>query len=103
MTGASASSQPTYKEEGEGEEEREKEIVDVLESYSKDLYEIFNQSHSPATSTGVLSQSSSPQPSCFEGAALLLDEIGIQRKPKSSLLDLIESQPGRDAPDRLLH
>ena len=99
-TGASASSQPTHKEEGEGDEEREKEIVDVLESDSKDLYEIFNQSHSPATSTGVLSQSSSPQPSRFEGAALLLDEMGIQRKPKSSLLDLIESQPGRDAPGK---
>ena len=41
-TGASASSQPTHKEEGEGDEEREKEIVDVLESDSEDLYEIFN-------------------------------------------------------------
>ena len=41
-TSASATSQPTYKEEGEGEEEREKEIVDILKSDSEDLYKIFN-------------------------------------------------------------
>ena len=29
--------------------------------------------------------------------------MGIQRKPKSSLLDLIESQPGRDAPRKVTH
>ena len=93
-TGASASSQPTHKEE------KEKEIADVLELDLEDLYEIFNQSHSLTTLTGVLGQSSSPQSSCFEGAALLLDEMRIQCRTKSSLLDLIKSQLGRDAPSR---
>ena len=43
---------------------------------------------SPETSASDLSLSFSP----------IFDEMGIQRKQKSNLLDLIESQPGRDAP-----
>ena len=44
-TGTFVSSQPTNKEEGEGEVEKEKEIVDVSEWNSKDLYEVFDQPH----------------------------------------------------------
>ena len=102
-TDAFASSQPSNKEEGEGEEEKEKEIVDVSESDSKDLYEVFNRPSSPVTLTGVLGQSSPSQFDGFEGAALLLGEMGIQRKQKSTLLDLLKSQPGRDAPNKAPH
>ena len=52
------------------------------------------------TSTGVLGQSSLPQSSHSEGAALLSDEMGIQRKQKLTFLDLLEFQPGRDAPNK---
>ena len=33
-----------------------------------------------------------------EAGIVALDKMGIQRKSKRSLLDLIESQPGKDAP-----
>ena len=56
-----------------------------------DLYEVFNQPLSLVTSTGVLSHSSPPQFSCFEGATPLSDEIGIQRKQRSTLQELLES------------
>ena len=71
-TGAS-SSQPTLREEeAEG---REEEVVEV--SDPSDDFGIFDQSiHSG------------------EG----LDEMGIQRKPQRSLLELMEGQPGKSAP-----
>ena len=74
--------------------------MDVSESNSEDLYEVFNQPLFPVTSTGVLGQSSLPQSSRFEGAALLSNEMETQRKQKSTLLDLLESQPGRDVPNK---
>ena len=76
--------------------------MDVSESDPEDLYEVFNQPPSPVTSTGVLGQLSPPQSSRFEKAAFLLNEIGIQRKQKSTLLDLLKSQPSRDAPNKAL-
>ena len=54
---------------------------------SKDEFEVFNQILSPEVSNPNLGPPFSP----------LIDEMGIQHKPKSSLLDLIKSQPGRDA------
>lgn len=41
-TGTSVSSHPTNEEKDKGEEEKEKKIVDVLESDSEDLFEAFN-------------------------------------------------------------
>ena len=78
LTGVATSSHPTNIEE--------EEVVEVPDS--EDEFEVFNQALSPDTSTPNLGPPSSST----------LDEMGIQRKPKSSLLDLIESQPGRDAP-----
>ena len=54
-------------------------MVEVLDS--EDEFEVFNQALSPKTTIPDLRPPSSPT----------LDEMGIQRKPKSSLLDLIES------------
>ena len=95
--GEATSSQPSNKEEDE-EEERQKEVVDV--SDLEDLYEFFDQPLSPDTPTGDLGQFSQPQPSRFEKVTLLEDEMGIQRKPRSSLQELLESQSGKDAPTK---
>ena len=74
--GASSTSKPTDKEE----------VVKVLEF--EDEFEAFNWPLSPEALSPDLDPPFSP----------LLDKIGIQRKPKSSLMDLIESQSGRNAP-----
>ena len=61
---------PILQEEQEGEEEQEEQgFVDLTESV--DEFEVFNQSSSPKS---------------------LLEEMGIQRKPQKSLLELIENQ-----------
>ena len=82
ITGVSISSRPTNTEQ--------EDVVEVLDS--KDDFEVFNQALSLETSTSDLGQSFS----------LTLDEMGIQHKPRSSLLDLIESQPGKDAPGKAI-
>ena len=97
MFGEVASSQPSSKEEDE-EEERQKEVVDI--SDSDDLYEFFNQPLSLETSTGDLDQFFQPQSSHLKGVTLLSDEMGIKRKQRSTLQELLESQPGRDAPGK---
>jgi len=67
---------------------QEEEVVEVADS--EDEFEIFNRALSLEISNPDLSPPFSP----------IIDEMGIQRKPKSSLLDLIESQLGRDAPGK---
>ena len=61
-------------------------MVEVADS--EDEFKVFNRELSPEASNLDLGPPFSP----------LINEMGIQHKPKSSLLDLIESQPGRDAP-----
>ena len=76
-TGAS-SSQPTLREEEveekEEEEEEEEEVVEL--SDSSDDFGIFDQS---------IRSEEDP------------DEMGIQRKPQRSLMELMENQPGKNA------
>ena len=64
-------------EEEEEEEESPEEVVDLLDSSNK--FEVFNQTQSPED---------------------ILDEIGIQRKPQKSLMELIEDQLRRGAPGK---
>ena len=77
---------PQEEEEEEGElkeEEEEKspeEVVDLSES--SDEFEVFNRTQSPED---------------------ILDEMGIQRKPQKSLMELIEHQPGRGASRKSTH
>ena len=78
-----SSSQPALREEEveekeeEEEEEEEEEVVEL--SDSSDDFGIFNQPiHSEED----------------------LDEMGIQRKPQKSLMELIENQPGKNAPGK---
>ena len=74
-----ASSSQLILEEGEERKEEEEEkgsegIVDLTNSL--DEFEVFNQSPSPES---------------------ISEEMGIQRKPQKSLMELIEDQPGRGA------
>ena len=70
-----SSSPPVPQEEEEGEEEKEEEaFVDLTDSL--DEFEAFNQPPSPKS---------------------LPKEMGIQRKPQKSLMELIEDQPRKGA------
>ena len=77
--------------EEEEEEEKEKESEEVVDlSDSQDEFEVFNRPLSlESTSADLIHQQ--------EAGIVAFDEMGIQRKSKRSLLDLIESQPGKDA------
>ena len=72
-TGVATSSRPT------NIEEEEEEVVEVPNF--EDEFEVFNQALSPEISIPDLDPPFSP----------ILDEMGIQHKTKSSLLDLIKS------------
>ena len=66
-----SSSQPVLEEEEEGEEEEERspeEVVDLSDSSNE--FEVFNQTLSPK---------------------YVFDEMGVQRKPQRSLMELIEN------------
>ena len=63
---------------------KEGEVLEVADS--EDEFEVFSQALSPKISHPDLGPPFSP----------IIDEMGIQRKPKSSLLDLIKSQPRKD-------
>ena len=78
------SSQPSTKEE-EG-------IVKV--SNSEDDFEIFNQPLFPETPSGDLGHPPPTQASQAQGNSPLLEDMGIQRKPKAGLLAVMESQVG---------
>ena len=64
-----SSSLPVLQENEEGEEEGFVDLTDSL-----DEFEVFNQPSSPKS---------------------LPEEMGIQRRPQKSLMELIEDQPGR--------
>ncbi|KAL0014907.1 hypothetical protein SO802_001976 [Lithocarpus litseifolius] len=89
---ASRASHPSAAEEFRPEipssQRGEEGVVDILES--EDAFEVFGQDLS--TEGPILD----PVPPSTETH----DEMGIQRKPRSSLLDLIESQPGRAEPPK---
>ena len=89
-------SQPVVKEKEEEKEEEEEEeepegIVDL--SDSQDEFEVFNQPLSLESTSADLDHQQ-------QVGIITLDEMGIQRKSKRSLLDLIESQPRKDAPGK---
>ena len=74
ISAGASSSQLTLREEEVGEREEEEEIVELSDSL--DDFEIFDQS--------IRSEEDS-------------DEMGIQRKPQRSLMELMEGQPRKDA------
>ena len=74
-----SSFRPVIKEEKKEKEEKGEKIVDL--SDSEDNFDVFDQALSLDTSVFNLGHSFTSVP----------DEMGIQQKPKSNLLDLIES------------
>ena len=93
-----SSSQPILQEEEEEEEKEEEEeegnpeeIVTLLESLNE--FEVFNQSPS---SEDLSADIDSQQ----QVDIIISNEMGIQRKSQRSLMDLIESQLGRDVPGK---
>ena len=90
-----SSSQPILLEEEEEKEKEEEEHPEgaLALSDSSDEFEVFNQPLSPeSTSADVDYQQ--------QVDVITSDEMGIQRKSQRSLLDLIESQLGKDAPGK---
>ena len=69
-------------------------------SNSNDLYEVFDKPLLPEALTGDLGQSSQPLHSHFEEVASSEDEMGIQRKPRSTFQELLDSQLGRNTPTK---
>ena len=62
-------------------------------SESSEEFEVFNQ---PPSFEDI----SADLDSQLQGDIITSNEMGIQRKNRRSLMDLIESQPGRDAPGK---
>ena len=77
------------------EEEEKEEVVKV--SDFEDEFDIFNQILSPEASPGDLGFPSLAQSSPHQEAASTSNEMGIQRKQRSTLQELLESQPGGKA------
>ena len=76
-----SSPSPILQEEEEGKEEQEEQgFVDLIESVEE--FKVFNQLSSPKS---------------------LSEEMGIQRKPQKSLLELIENQPRKGGLGSLLN
>mgnify|MGYP000940852843 CR=1 FL=1 len=80
---------PTKEEEG---------IVEV--SDSKDDFEVFNRPSSPEIPSGDLNHPLPAQASQAQGDSPLLEDMGIQRKPRADLLAVMESQTGDKAPEK---
>ena len=78
------------------EEEKEEEVVEV--SDSKDEFEVFNQPLSPKALTSDLGHPFLAQSNQHQGVTSIPNDIGIQRKLRSTLQELLESQPGENTP-----
>ena len=79
---AASPSQPaTTKEEGG--------VVEV--SNSKDNFKVFNQPQSPEEFTGDFSHLPPIEVSLTQGDLFIPEAMGIQRKPRAGLLDVMES------------
>ena len=77
----------------------EEEVVEV--SDSEDQINVFNQPLSPEVSLGDLGFSSPAQSNHYQEATNTSDEMGIQRKQRSTLQELLESQPEGHAPGKV--
>ena len=80
-------SQPAIKEE---------EVVEVLDF--EDDFEVFNRPQSPEALTGDFSHLPLAQLSQTQGDSSVPKAMGIQRKPRASLLEIMKSQAGGEAP-----
>ena len=80
---------------GRRRKRRRKSEGDHNLSESSEEFKVFNQ---PPSSEDIAADLDSQQ----RGDTITFDEMGIQRKNQRSLLDLIKSQPGRDASGKFM-
>ena len=61
---------------------------------SKDDFEVFNRPESPKVPAGDFSHLPSAQVSLTQGDPSIPEAMGIQRKPRTGLLEVMKSQVG---------
>ena len=88
---------PVVEEEDEKAEKGE-EVVEL--GLSKDKFEVFNRAQSSEGPFGDLGDLNCTEVDFPFSKTPLEEDMGIQRNQKTSLLDLIESQPGRETQGR---
>ena len=91
-------SQPTTKGEEEEKEKEEEKVVEIFDF--EDDFEVFNQPQSLEASTGDFSHLPSVEVSQIQGDSSVPKAMGIQCKPKIGLLEVMESQSRRKAPEK---
>ena len=93
-------SQPATREEKE--EEEKGKVVKMLnsEDESDDDFKVFNQLESLKVPVGDFSHLPSTQVSQTQGYPSILEAMGIQRKPRTGLLEVMKSQTGGKAPKK---
>ena len=67
---------------------------------SENELDVFDQILSPEALPGYLNSPSSTQSSPHQKATNTSGDMGIQRKQRSTLQELLESQPGKDVPEK---
>ena len=93
----SSSFRPVVEEEDK-RAKKEEEVVEL--GLSEDKFEVFNRAQSSKGPFGDLGDQNCIEADFSFSETPLEEDMGIQRKQKSSLLDLIESQPGRETQGR---
>ena len=93
-----SSSCPIIKEEKEEKEEEEERIVEV--SNSKDDIDVFNQPLSPEAPVGDLGDPFPVQTNHAHEEAAIPANMGIQRKQRTGLLEVMDSSVGCKAPEK---
>ena len=88
-------SQPADKREEEKEEEEK--VVEVLDS--EDNFEVFNRLESPKAPISDFNHLPFTQLSQIQEDLPVPEAMGIQHKPKASLIEVMESQVGGKAPE----
>ena len=83
----------------EEEKEEEEKVVEVLDS--EDNFEVFNRLESPKAPISDFSHLPFAQFSQIQEDLLVPEAMGIQHKPKASLKEVMESQVGGKAPERV--
>ena len=94
MAGSSSSQQATKIKEGEGEDEEP--VIEL--GQSEDEFGVFDQFDSSKDLSGDLGDPSLTEAD-LQGTPSQA-EMGLKRKPSTSLFDLIEGQLGKDAPGK---
>ena len=79
----------------------EEEVVKVSDfEDSKDDFEVFNQLSSPEILSRDLDHFLLAQTSLAQGDSSLLEDMGIKRKQRTGLLEVMESSTGSKAPEK---